>query len=176
MVANLTFTSPFLNEWNFKKECVSIMKKIKKFFNSIRTLVVEKIRMVVENIRMLVIFIFTDTFTNTITTATSIVSLIPNMRFCKIPKIITLYYDRIKEIAFYTTDETTFGILIINFIDHPSINPKKDNDVGNFILRRYIITIDSYNRLLMLGKYINEFTDPNLICFYEEALRSLKPA
>lgn len=166
MAVNLTFTSPFLNEWNFKKECVPIMKKL---FKSIKTLVVE-------NIGMLVMFIFTDIFTNTKTTVISIVGLIPNMRFCKIPKIIVLYYDRIEEIVRCTTDEITFRILITNFIDYPSVNPKKDKEIGNFILCRLISTINSYNRLLMLEKYIDKSADPNLICFYEEALKSLKPA
>lgn len=110
-------------------------------------------------------------------TVTDVIGLIPEMRKCYDPRTIMLYYDKAKEIAVYCqANEIDYEIFRVNFVDQlGNIDPEKDRDFANFIIRGYILMANSYDRLLMIDRYINEDTDPNLANAYHEKQELLKP-
>ncbi|MPM42091.1 hypothetical protein SDC9_88753 [bioreactor metagenome] len=106
-------------------------------------------------------------------TVIDIVGLIPELRLCKKnPKIITAFYDKVKEITSLTTDEIDLGIIKTNFIDHPAVDSEENKNLAIFILQQFIATAKSEVRLQMIVEDINNCADPSLISYYEEAKAS----
>lgn len=103
-------------------------------------------------------------------TVIDIVGLIPELR--KNPKNTVVFYDKVKEITSRTTDETDLGILKTNFIDHPAVDSQENINLAIFILRQFIANADSYVKLEMIAKSIDNCADPNLTSYYEEAKAS----
>lgn len=95
----------------------------------------------------------------------SIISLIPEVKYLKNKKILVIFYDKAKEIAFDEKSVSNLRILKTNFTNS-GIDPKKDCDYISFILCRIIVFADSYNKFLMIQNEIRK---------NEDSLRSLKP-